>query len=41
MDVVDKVNIVAGGDVNFLQDKLIDANIQLCDHYNKKTKIRR
>lgn len=37
MDVVDKVYIVAGGDVNFLQDKLIDANIQLCDHYNKKT----
>lgn len=37
MDVVDKVYIVAGGDLHFLQDKLIDANIQLCDHYNKKT----
>lgn len=37
MDVVDKVYIVAGGDLNFVQDKLIEANIKLCDHYNKKT----
>lgn len=37
IDVVDKVYIVAGGDVNKLQDKLIEANIKLCEHYNKKT----
>lgn len=37
MDVVDKVYIVAGGDLNFVHDKLIEANIKLCDHYNKKT----
>lgn len=37
MDVVDKVYIVAGGDLNFVQNKLIEANIKLCDHYNKKT----
>ena len=37
IDVVDKVYIVAGGDVTHLQDKLIEANTKLCEHYNKKT----
>jgi hypothetical protein len=37
MDIVDKVYIVAGGELLDLQDKLIEANTKLCDHYNKKT----